>query len=106
MCIEQGVKHQRTGGETSKLNDWIEKISQINKNLFMLKDYNNIRVLVLNYFLTLNFYSGKGISHFCCKSEAVKNLIMLAEGLGNSYSEYVVYFVMSKLIHSFQGMKR
>ena len=32
MCIEQGVKHQKTGGETSELNDWIEKISQINKN--------------------------------------------------------------------------
>ncbi|XP_065643158.1 uncharacterized protein LOC136074809 [Hydra vulgaris] len=32
---------------------------------------------------------GKGISHFCCKSEAVKNLIMLAEGLGNVSSEQV-----------------
>ena len=50
----------------------------------MFYKYNNIRV-----FPTLNFYLGKGISHFCCKSEAVKNLIMLAEGLGNVSSEQV-----------------
>ncbi|XP_065657942.1 uncharacterized protein LOC136082482 [Hydra vulgaris] len=94
-------------GETSKLNDWIEKISQINRqklrrssDISEISEQNTtnyqdivdkfVKKICPSCFSTI----GKGISHFCRYSEAVKNLIILAEGLGNVTSEQVASKVL------------
>ncbi|XP_065649559.1 uncharacterized protein LOC136078229 [Hydra vulgaris] len=89
-------------GETSKLNDWIEKISQISRQKFrrssdisevsgqITTNNQNIVDKVVKKICPSCFSTiGEEISRFCCKSEAVKNLIMLAEGLGNVSSNQV-----------------
>nr|XP_047137606.1 uncharacterized protein LOC105848155 [Hydra vulgaris] len=91
-------------GKTQKIGLWIAKISQIDRQklkrasnikqkaveLVPVNDGNTENPIKLHKICFLCFsVTGRGLSHLCCKSQAVKNLISHSEALGHVCSEQI-----------------
>nr|XP_012557502.2 uncharacterized protein LOC105844913 isoform X1 [Hydra vulgaris] len=87
-------------GETAYLSNWLETISKINRNT--IRRTSSLQCIQTDVEPELNFSSvnkkicglcylnlGRGISHDCCKSKAVNNIIDISESLGYKGAEQV-----------------
>nr|XP_047125442.1 uncharacterized protein LOC124807543 isoform X1 [Hydra vulgaris] len=87
-------------GETAYLSNWLETISKINRNT--IRRTSSLQCIQTDVEPELNFSSvnkkicglcylnlGRGISHDCCKSKAVNNIIDISESLGYKGAERV-----------------